>query len=382
MRFIFILWVTASVVLTGCQDKSVSPPVTDAKPSQTPAPQTQNASLAVWRQGDVVLQNTHQALLALRVSVQSLLAQPDQAQLESARTQWHVAHNAFQQFALFFALAQAHPGLYAQLGELHDRIDGWPIQPGFLDYFDVYIHSGLVNDIAVPVTAKTLREAHQQFDVEDRALGLHPIAYLLWGDKGQRPVSDFQPQTTQVKGEDERRQEDLPNNRRRALLGLMLELTLDDLQTLQQHWQAKSPFSNAFEQLDPDQRSEMLRISTIYLIEQQLISKQLQPQLDRYKHPDDEPVSHNAYSGRSRSSLAAQLASLNLLLEVDPSNGLIDQWSHGASQSWRAQLQVVTQALEKIPNEGQATETNWVAAIAALQQLAQPLKPHTEAIQN
>ncbi|BFM13588.1 hypothetical protein R50072_37410 [Simiduia litorea] len=383
MRAVILPFALLTLALAACQDKDATPKLSEAPvapqiSNQKIDPAVDQASLAVWDRGAVALASSQVELKALRDSVQALLQNPTQATLNQAREQWHVAHNSQQAFSLFFAMGAAHPGLFVKLDNVHDQLDGWPIQPGFLDYFDVYTHSGLVNDIAIPVTAKALKEAHQQFDPADRALGLHPIAYLLWGDKGQRPVTDFVKQALKATGEDEPNVEDLANNRRRALLGLMVELAIDSLDRLATRWQDVGDYTKVYTSLSAQQRSEILRTSSIYLIEELLINKQLQPQLDAISQAHLEVASHNQYSGGGKRLLSAQLNGLALLIEQNQSSALIAHWSKGAAKSWLEQLAAANRVLDKLPEEGTATETQWVAAIAALQQLSQPLKVEVE----
>lgn len=367
----------------GCQEKpapaELTQPSVAAPATHALDPALAQASLDVWALGLNTLDAAKTELVALRESVQKLLQEPTQASLLAARDQWHIAHNHIQNFSLFFAMASAHPGLFVQLDSLHNQLDGWPIQPGFLDYFDVYTHSGLVNDIAFPITAKALKQANQQFDPMDRALGLHPIAYLLWGENGKRPFADFVKQHAKANSEDQPSIEDLTNNRRRALLALMLELAIDDVDKLHAQWQDSGAFTSVFTELSPQQRSEILRTSSLYLIEQLLIKQQLQPQLDALSQPDFELTTHNLYSGGNAKLLTAQLNSLSHLSTPEGTSLLIEHWSRGANKSWQVQLKAVNRVLDKLPREGSATETNWVAAIAALQQLALPLKAQVEA---
>ncbi|MBB3169987.1 imelysin family protein [Simiduia aestuariiviva] len=382
MRTHILALICASLAVVACQEKA-APPASSAPKvtaSYTEQVELDDPTRALWEAGLPLLNQSHEQLLGLRLAVQALLKQPDQEQLAKARDQWHQTHDSLQGFSLYFAMADAHPGLFVPLNSLRDRLDGWPIQPGFLDYFDVYSHSGLVNDIAIPVTAKALREAHQQFDPQDRALGLHPIAYLLWGDTGERPASDFARQKPDAKGEDAPKTADMPNNRRRALLGLMVELAIDDLEKLRQAWQAGGNLQQTYLQLNPQQRSEILRIASLYLLEQLLIEQQMQPQLNVAADLDSDFQAHNAYSGRGRNPLAAQLASLHLLAgNAAAADALLNHWTKGASGSWRNQWQAAQRVLSKLPEQGEATETQWVAAIAALQQLAEPLKPVADA---
>ena len=385
MRTLLLPFALLTLALAACQDKATPAPdntkFSPAAPSQELFdPAGDEAGLKVWRRGADALAVSQTELKGLRQSIQALLQNPTQTTLTQARAQWHIAHNSVQSFALFFAMGAAHPGLFADLEAIYDQLDGWPIQPGFLDYFDVYTHSGLVNDIAIPVTAKALKEAHQQFDPADRALGLHPIAYMLWGDKGNRPVTDFVKQATKASGEDEPHAEDLANNRRRALLGLMVELSIDNIDKLAAGWQDTGAYTKVFSGFSAQQRSEILRTSSIYLIEEQLIKQQLQQQLDAISQPHLEVASHNHFSGGSKRLLSAQLNGLRLLIDPNQQAWLIDHWSKGALASWLNQLSAANRVLDKLPDEGAATETHWVAAIAALQQLSQPLKSNIEAM--
>jgi putative iron-regulated protein len=382
MRTPLLALICTCLCLLACQDPTPSEPA----PSPTVRPKAEvpmllgDATEQLWLTGEALLGASHEQLLGLRLAVQALLKTPSGAALTHARDQWHRAHDSLQAFSLFFAMAEAHPGLLVPLNSLHDRLDGWPIQPGFLDYFDVYSHSGLVNDIAIPVTAEALREAHQQFDQQDRALGLHPVAYLLWGDQGLRPADDYQPQQPQHQAEDAPKPVDLPRNRRRALLALMVELSIDDLDKLRAQWRASGALNQTFMQFNAQQRAEILRASSLYLIEKILIKQQLQKQLNAISLPDSEFEGHNAYSSPGSDPLGAQLASLKLLAhDSAPARQLLDHWTQGASASWRDQLLATERLLAKLPPAGEVTETQLVAAIAALQQLALPLKPAPEA---
>lgn len=376
LPILFLLLIAA----IGCEEQKPSTAEQSAPQQQTDLPQvTEAANLAVWQQGDVLLQHSRDQIGALRTATQQFLANPKDLQLAALKTQWHKAHNSLLAFSYLFAVADAQPGLFVQLETRRERLDGWPIQPGYLDYYDVYTHSGLVNDIAVPVTAKALRAAHQQFDSSDLTLGFHPIAYLLWGENGQRPISDFQPQQSPPVPADSAagdipQLQDLPNNRRRALLGLMAELLVDEIASLQQQWQGNGKHRKIFSGLNTLQQAELLRAAALNLIERQLIENQLQPALHQISQPDAELILHNSFSGQARGILQAQLKGLHTLLEADSEGLLLLSWTQAEASVWFAHLDKAQRAIDKLPEDGRGTETQWVAAIAALQQLAQPLK--------
>lgn len=365
------LALSALLALTACQDKPApsAPALLPAPVSQQDQQALEQASRQVWQAGQVRADALQAELTALRQAINALLQQPDQDSLEAARNQWHKAHLAAQALSLYFALAQAHPGLLVELERGYELLEGWPIQPGFLDYFDIYAHSGLVNDIAIPVTASALREAHQQFDDADRALGLHPMAYLLWGENGQRPDSDYAAQQADAQGEDALKPQDLPNNRRRALLKLMSELALDDAGRLAGQWQPQALSSLVFFQLNSAQRSELLRAAAVQLINKQLIEQQLQRQLD----PQIIDTAHLRFAGGLRDSLLVQLESLAILSEQP---ALLNQWTQ--PKLWHDQLEACIRSLRKLPEQG-ASETQWLTVRAALAQLALLLSPGTDA---
>lgn len=373
-----VLFIALTTV--ACSDRPAPPanepaaPVTHAEAPESSSQQAvKNAARHLWAGSAALLDNVSQQAGRLDQAVQALLSNPGPQQLENARTAWHQCHNSWLALSYQLAVIDAHQGLFDDLAALTSAIGGWPIQPGFLDYFDVYSQSGLVNDIAIPINAQTIRAAHQQFDADDRALGLHAIAYLLWGESGERPATDYLLATTDDHSEEAPKADELPSNRRRALLALQVNLLRDDLQSLSLQWQANSRSQLTFNRQSGQQASELLRAAAIYLIEQQLINQQLQPQIES---PDAIRRYPAPYAGHETPALQIQLASLKQLLEEE-SQLLVGEWSSQDPKSWRDQLAAAERSMQKL-TENQ-NETQWIAAIASLQQLAQLIKlPDTE----
>ena len=367
-----------TLALLACSERA-APPAPDAgaeagvtQDAGNPALRT--AAMAFWRSADTHLTTLTGSAEALKQSVDALLAQPDDQRLAGARSAWHNCHRDFLALSLHLATAQAHPGLFATLEETADRIDGWPIQPGFLDYYDVYTQSGLVNDIAIAINARSITEAHQQFDRSDRALGFHAMAYLLWGENGNRAVVDFALATTDNRTEEDPAAHELPTNRRRALLALQANLLQDDILALSRQWGEQGSATRIFAGKTAQESAELLRSASIYLIEQILIDQQLQSQLSPEEAAEGE---HNRFANAPLAAPRAQLQSLEGLLAAD-TRPLLGLWSQGAAEAWVEQLAAARRSLEKLDNG--ANETQWVAAIASLQQLAQLLKVSGEDI--
>ncbi|AFU99846.1 imelysin family protein [Simiduia agarivorans] len=374
MRAPSIALLIALTTVVACSDRPAPSGGEPATPAATETPENasqqavKQAARDLWAGSSALLEQVSQHTDQLDQSVQSLLNQPGPKQLENARAAWHQCHNSWLAFSYQLAVIDAHQGLFDDLATLTAAIGGWPIQPGFLDYFDVYSQSGLVNDIAIPINAQSIRAAHQQFDTEDRALGLHAIAYLLWGENGQRPATDFVLATTEDHSEEAPKADELPTNRRRALLALQVNLLRDDLQSLALQWQSNTRSQLTFNRQSGQQVSELLRAAAIYLIEQQLINQQLQPQIEA---PDALPSSPVPYAGHGIPALQNQLASLQQLLR-DDTRLLIREWSGNESNGWRDQLAAAERSLQKLAEN--QSETQWIAAIASLQQLAQMIK--------
>lgn len=253
---------------------------------------------------------------ALRETIDQLLQTPTAASLEQARQHWRASHNCVQALAPLLDLARVSSGLFGALRPLRYNLDAWPLQPGYLDYFDVYPHSGLVNDISVSLNAGNLRRQHGLTDAGDVSMGLHAMAYLLWGEQGQRPPEDFAaiPALTATQQAAGLTSADLPNNRRRQLLALQAQLFLDDLHSLRQLIAINQPMHLAYMSLPAESRLQLWQQASAHVLHQPL-TEVLEPDSDSA-----------AYSGsHGGAELAGQLESLEqLLFSQQPS--LASQW--------------------------------------------------------
>ena len=235
-----LLLVLTTLVFTGCERKTTTPVATPtASPSSLSAdPAIGAATIGLWQTAARQLQDCGDGSQTLRNQIGALLADPTEQSLADARQAWHQTHNRLLAFSVFFAIADSAPGLFGELTAHRYHLDGQPIQPGFIDYFDVYQQSGIVNDMAMTLSAEALRNQHGITDNTDISIGFHAMEYLLWGERGQRPVEDFAPITTLTAEQEQMdlRTVDLSNNRRRIYLQLLAELLVDDCAKLHQHW--------------------------------------------------------------------------------------------------------------------------------------------------
>ena len=349
-----ILFVALVCSLSGCQP--------DPEPSTPAQRATSTASLAdsaallqitdsIWRLASLELQTTQGHGAALQQTIQLLLATPNELTLNDAREQWHLTHLALQQMGSYFALGDINPGLFSQLNNSRFQLDAWPIQPGFLDSFDVYTHSGLVNDIAVPMTAETLRNQHGFSSADDVSLGLHAMAYLLWGEDQNRPVADLTGSTELTPSQQQSGigMIDLPNNRRRTLLALHTTLLIDDMDALQYRiTHSASAVSSAYQSLSADSRLTLWRQALQQLFEEDLLATQLAPKLN----PGDDFIEHNQFAEHTALVLQHNIAGAERLLwhSLEDGQQPLVHWLVTDTEQ-QAQLRLQLQTLQQTLNK-------------------------------
>lgn len=353
------------LALNGCdkQDDEARPAPTDAIPA--PAPEDnrplRQATESAWQQADTQLTQCQQDTHKLNQSIDTLLALMDDTSLNEAKSAWHTSHNCVQQLTPFLLLGDVSPGLFGPMRQLAFNVDAWPIQPGYLDYFDVYPHSGIVNDIAVPLTATALRAQHGFSDNSDVSLGFHAIAYLLWGEEGKRPATDFIADGTVT----EKQQAsgltpvDLPNSRRRTLLKLQGQLLLDDLNTLQQQLHpATNTLSLAYQRLSPQSRLQLWERVAEYQIKSDVMDTQVSILAAGKGLPDG----HNQFAGHTSESLVAGLQGLeNLLFGVPVEDSSAAEPALVNFLLEEQDQQALKQALDKAQQQFEALADDWPA---------------------
>ncbi len=251
---ILLLWGCDSGEPESGTSLSSQPP---AAPLGKPDPALAESTLAAWQQGAEWLSEAQSHCQALHEQIQTFLATPTQPLLDGARAHWHECHNHWHRLDPLLALADSNPGLFGDLDRVRFAIDAHPLQPGYLDAIEGYPYSGIVNDITLNITARTLRDQHGLTDDSDVVLGLHALEFLLWGEKGERPVEDFlhqtEPRDEQLSAELTEGQ--LPNNRRRELLRLISQLLQDDLEATRERWlDSEDRWSRTYRNLHPTSR--------------------------------------------------------------------------------------------------------------------------------
>ena len=239
------LLAAGALLLSACEEPKPEPkPEPSPAPvvEKTPASQEQLAAVERFRNGTVELlkelESCSAELLALG---NQFLEQTKEDKLDALKTQWQLCFNQYQASTVLMA---TNPEQQTILAEARSRLGNPLTMPGFIDSVEEYPYSGIVNDASLPLDAETLRQQHGITDEAEVSIGFDVVAFLLWGEHRQqqdlppRPVSDYESATSWEDGTTDLPIEEHPNNRRRRLLGLTLELLAADCQALVGSWQS------------------------------------------------------------------------------------------------------------------------------------------------
>jgi len=194
-------------------------------------------------------QDALQTARNLKVSVQTLIAEPSEQSLEDARTAWKSARIPYQQ-------TEVYRFGNAIVDDWEGKVNAWPLDEGLIDYVDSSYgadseinHLYTANIIANPsvtingqaidanvITPDLLSsQLHEAGGIESNvATGYHAIEFLLWGQDlngsdagaGSRPFTDY----------------DVNNcsnghcDRRAQYLSAVTDLLIDDLEYMASAW--------------------------------------------------------------------------------------------------------------------------------------------------
>ncbi len=263
----------------------------------------------------------------LQSAVSALLSRSNADSLNSARRAWLSAHSAYELTTLHrhFAMHVLNEEDSLRLLQLQYQINHWPIIPGYLDYVEGYPDSGIVNDVNVELNSIELREQHGTFDVSELTLGFHVLEFLLWGSNsevtGPRPYTDYLSVTelSPVLADSGFQLEQLANNRRRQLIGLVVDSLLEDFRSSVVLWNSRLPTLE--QQIEMSLSSELIieiADSITAMLTEELLVRSLYPMLNG----DFVESIQSPYSHSSQNAVSSQLSGLErLLLESQTSSG-------------------------------------------------------------
>jgi putative iron-regulated protein len=267
---------------------------------------------SLWLKSQEYLDTTYARANDLQKAISRLLANPDASSLLFAQQQWHSTMAAYEKLSplLYLEHQQTQPNtgldkdnrgqkdkkdtalVAINLGtdtlvggkntinnlldveESRNKIAAWPIQPGYLDSYGSHTHSGIVNDITLLIEPHTIRSQHLITDREEVTLGIYAIEYLLFGDKDYKNKKDTRftrfinvsklPKALAQAG---LLIDELPNNRRRALIELQSRLLVNDINRLISLYQTNGALTTAFNNLSADEKLGAFKRSVVHSLQ-------------------------------------------------------------------------------------------------------------------
>jgi putative iron-regulated protein len=215
-----------------------------------------------WLRSADQLERVETSVAQFNNQLNLFLTQTNEHEWQQLRQRWRQAHDHWQELNLLWRLAENNPVKFAELRRWIFQIDAQELQPGYLDSLPDYPFSGLVNDLAIPLTVESLRQQHGLTDSSEVAQGFHALELLLWGAEGQRQFTDFV-KATQLSTEERAAGYtigELPNNRRRQLLQVVGQILQQDVREMLKQWKLQeSNLGRNYWRLQNAQRLPLLR---------------------------------------------------------------------------------------------------------------------------
>lgn len=238
MRIVICL-LGLSLVLAGC-DQSSGPKQASA-PAGTEAPwaearKTLEAQLA--EQASQRSRRLSVSATGFSDAVNGLLEDPVPARLNTARQAWEHLYQSFNEaYVVLACRASGH----AADAERLERSDNFPILPGYIDGLSQWPDSGIVNDVALPLSRDSLLEQQAATQEGEASIGFQVIHFLLFGEPDAPRTAEAFSAIAEVPADPSVSVEDQPGNRRRAYLRLAAALLVEDLALLSRGEQLSVP---------------------------------------------------------------------------------------------------------------------------------------------
>lgn len=319
--FPIALWLALVLGLSGCDKLFEQPKQAEQAPEQAQVNTEallSAANLYVYTQMSEALSGAQE----LDSVITSLLHHPNPGTLEEAQLAWIKAYSAYIKVSFFSRVPRFEKPQFRDQNDtyarIEERIDSWPIEPGYIDYLPLYPLSGIVNDLTLKINEEDVSAQHGFSDMRFASLGFHPIEFLLFGENGKRSAKDFIPQENSIEvvsadtaikedDSDELSHSDDKNsethehvhveidgpqnhNRRRDYLRLLSALVVKNLQKLTDRWEpAHGYYAKQWRQPQPSQQLASLTLvyqSMVDSIQKTLLEKHFSVLLNQ-KQVDD-----------------------------------------------------------------------------------------------
>lgn len=290
----FLIAIAVVIGLTNCSAKAPSASAPTAQSSNTSssaksairsAPLSASIGTAVaktpandaWRVGYNTLQDAEDSAVGLTQAVSKFLKNPTTENHSAAQKAWLRIMRETERLSLLRYIKQPENPAVEEMIAIYRRLTSWPAEPGFLDGFGQHPTSGIVFDLSVPLTTEELHHQHQRTAPSEVSLGLYALGVMLFGEHNARNPEEFEAidtLTDALRKNGYQSPEELPNNRRRRLLGLQYVQLVNDLRDFDRRYHANTSDSTAsyLTTLSIDQQIELLNRAAMAMLVDQMVA--------------------------------------------------------------------------------------------------------------
>ncbi len=263
-----LIFLMIGSVFTSCQPPTTDPEVDTLK---------QEVVVSYAELAFTIYNDAHGNAGVMRNKIDEFLAAPSTETLNAARQAWSSSRQIYTPTEVF----RFYEGPIDGAGNLESRINGWPLDPAYVDYYRGNLTGGIIADEqAYPVISKqVLSDLNQKSGATKISTGWHVIEFLLFGEGMVSEGADYRPFTDYTTA---------PHAvRRRQYIKAVTELLLDDLAQVRDSWQPGAPYHTRFVDKSNTARSlGNIFQGMVALSRQELAQKQLAKPL-RTKDPLD-----------------------------------------------------------------------------------------------
>ncbi|MEE4251443.1 MAG: imelysin family protein [Alcanivoracaceae bacterium] len=213
------------LLLAGCDQSP--PPKDDATSHINERSEAGVAVEAVLRQEQTErLRRLSASSRVFQDAINGLLGDPVDERLNTAREAWGQLYRSFNEAVVVLACRASES---PQLANLLQRVDLFPILPGYIDGLQQWPDSGIVNDVSLPLSRESLLSQQGISAQEEISVGFQVVGFLLFGEPDAPRMVAALRAVNEVPEGSPLAIDEQPENRRRTYLALASELLVEDL---------------------------------------------------------------------------------------------------------------------------------------------------------
>jgi hypothetical protein len=229
MRRAYLITLACLSILPGCEQPAQSPVVESASDVGLPSEAQQQVLALLQQEQTERLRRLSASSLVFADAVEGLLSDPVDERLATAREGWAQLYRSFNEAVVVLACRAAES---APMATALQRVDPFPILPGYIDGLADWPDSGIVNDVSLPLSRESLLAQQGVTAQEEASLGFQVVAFLLEGEPAAPRGVAALTEITELPADSELSLPEQPENRRRQYLSLATALLVEDLRAL------------------------------------------------------------------------------------------------------------------------------------------------------